>query len=67
MTRVQTEGVIQDVLGRFEHGVGRAVTEDESCLGRLLATLRCERTRCELADKARPRGADRKPQTSGPR
>ena len=67
MTRVQREGIIQDLLGRFKHGVGRAVTEDEICLGRLLAALRFERTSRELADEDRSRGADRKPQTSRPR
>jgi hypothetical protein len=40
MTRADKDRTIQDVLGRYGHRVGKTVVEDDTCLGRLLATLK---------------------------
>ena len=40
MTRAEKDNIIQNVLGRYGHNVGKTVVEDDTCLGRLLATLK---------------------------
>jgi hypothetical protein len=40
MTRADKDRIVKDVLGRYGHGVGKTVVEDDTCLGRLLATLK---------------------------
>jgi hypothetical protein len=40
MTRPERDCIVQDMLGRYGHRVGKTVVEDDMCLGRLLGTLR---------------------------
>ncbi|NLG66000.1 MAG: hypothetical protein GX537_10390 [Actinobacteria bacterium] len=42
MTRAQKEQVVEEVLGRYGHRVGRVVVEDNESLARLLSTMRCD-------------------------
>jgi len=42
MTRAEKDNIIQNVLGRYGHNVGKTVVEDDTCLGRLLATLKSD-------------------------
>ena len=43
VTRSEKDRIVQDVLVRYERRVGSAVVEDDTCLGRLLATLQLDR------------------------
>jgi hypothetical protein len=53
MTRAERDNIIQDVLGRYGHSVGRTVVEDDMCLGRLLATLKFDLEDREVGDYLR--------------
>jgi hypothetical protein len=39
MTRAEKDGAVQEQLAHHGQRVGKTVVEDDTCLGRLLATL----------------------------
>ena len=50
MTRAEKDTIIQDVLGRYGHNVGRIIVGDNTCLARLLATLKLDLEDREVGD-----------------
>jgi hypothetical protein len=42
MTQQEKDRTVQDLLGRYDHRVGRAVVGDDTCLARPLAALHFE-------------------------
>jgi hypothetical protein len=50
MTRADKDRIVQDVLSRYGHRVGKTVVEDDMCLGRLLATLQFDLDDREVGD-----------------
>ena len=42
MARADNERIVQVVLGRYRHSVGRAVVGDDTCLARLLANFKLD-------------------------
>jgi hypothetical protein len=53
MARAEKDSIIQNVLGRCGHNVGKTVVEDDMCLGRLLATLKFDFEDREVGDYLR--------------
>jgi hypothetical protein len=50
MTRAEKDKVVQELLGQYGHRVGKTVVGDDTCLGRLLATLRFDLEDREVGD-----------------
>jgi hypothetical protein len=50
MNRQERDGVVQDLLGRYSHRVGETMAGDDTCLLRLLATLRLDLEDREVGD-----------------
>ena len=50
MTRAEKDRVVQELLAHYGQRVGRTVVEDDTCLVRLLATLRQDLEDREVGD-----------------
>jgi hypothetical protein len=50
MTRAEKDSNIQAMLGRYGHNVGRTIVGDDTCLARLLATLKLDLEDREVGD-----------------
>jgi hypothetical protein len=50
MTRAEKESNVQAMLGRYGHKIGAAIVGDDTCLARLLATLRLDLEDREVGD-----------------
>ena len=50
MTRAEKDSSVQAMLGRYGHNVGRTIVGDDTCLARLLATLKLDLEDREVGD-----------------
>jgi hypothetical protein len=50
MTRAEKDSTIQAMLGRYGHNVGMTIVGDDTCLVRLLATLKLDLEDREVGD-----------------
>jgi hypothetical protein len=50
VTRADEDEAVQAVLGRYGHRVGETMAADDTCLGRLLATLKHDPEDREVCD-----------------
>jgi hypothetical protein len=53
MTRAEKDSHTQAILARYGHNVGRAIVADDTCLARLLSTLRLDLEDPEVCDYLR--------------
>ena len=53
MTRAERDRIVQVVLGQYGHRVGKTVVGDDTCLSRLLATLKFDLEDREVGDYLR--------------
>jgi hypothetical protein len=50
MTRAEKDSNVQAMLGRYGHKVGNTIVGDDTCLARLLATLKLDLEDREVGD-----------------
>jgi hypothetical protein len=50
MTRAEKESSVQAMLGRYGHNVGGTIVGDDTCLARLLSTLKLDLEDREVGD-----------------